>query len=151
MSADDAVTADITIDAPAEEVWKAVMDPERLDEWVTIHKKLLSADSGQPKVGMKMKQCLHLRGASFKVNWELTECKEPVRAIWEGKGPVRSYARTEYHLSDNGNGGTDFHYVNEFKAPMGPLGKAAGKALMGGLPKREAEKSLAQLKKLLED
>ena len=56
---------------------------------------------------------------------------------------MRSYARTEYHLSADGDGGTDFHYVNEFKAPVGPLGKAAPQALVGGLPKREAEKSLA--------
>jgi uncharacterized protein YndB with AHSA1/START domain len=147
---EDAVTADITIDAPVEKVWETVLDPDRLGEWVTIHKKLLSADSGAPREGMEMKQCLHLRGASFKVSWKLTECDSPSRAVWEGRGPVRSYARTEYHLSPNDDGGTDFHYVNEFKAPMGPLGKAAGKALMGGLPQREAEKSLAQLKKILE-
>jgi uncharacterized protein YndB with AHSA1/START domain len=147
---DDAVTADITIDAPPEKVWKLVMDADRLREWVTIHKKLLSADSGAPKKGIKMKQCLTLRGASFKVTWELTECQPCETAVWEGRGPVRSHARTEYHLSENGDGGTDFHYVNEFKAPGGPIGKAASKALVGGLPKREAEKSLAQLKDLLE-
>ena len=44
-------------------------------------------------------------------------------AVWEGRGPVRSHARTEYHLTENGDGGTDFHYVNEFKAPGGPLGQ----------------------------
>lgn len=147
---DDAVTADITIAAPVEEVWDLVLDPDRLDEWVTIHKKLISADSGPPRAGMKMKQCLHLRGANFKVSWELTECDGPSMAVWEGRGPVRSYARTEYHLSPDGNGGTNFHYVNEFKAPMGPLGKAASRALVGGLPRREAERSLAQLKRLLE-
>ena len=147
---DDAVTADINIAAPVEDVWDVVLDPGRLDEWVTIHKKLISADSGPPATGMEMKQCLHLRGASFKVTWKLTECDAPALAVWEGRGPVRSYARTEYHLRDDGNGGTDFHYVNEFKAPMGPLGKAASRALVGGLPRREAERSLAQLKKLLE-
>lgn len=147
---DDAVTADITIDAPREMVWDCVLDPTRLDEWVSIHRKLDDADSGSPREGMKMKQVLCLRGASFKVNWELTEMEKGTRAVWEGRGPMRSYARTEYHLSDNADGGTEFHYVNEFKAPGGPLGKAASKALVGGLPKREAEKSLAQLKQLLE-
>ncbi len=147
---DDAVTADITIDAPPDKVWEFVMDADRLGEWVSIHRKLDSADSGEPREGMKMKQTLSLRGASFKVKWELTECDPGARAVWEGRGPVRSYARTEYHLSENDSGGTSFHYVNEFSAPGGPLGKAASKALVGGLPKREADKSLAQLKKLLE-
>lgn len=147
---DDAVTADITIDAPPSEVWDLVLDPKRLDDWVTIHRKLESGDNGPPKKGMKMKQKLCLRGATFTVSWELTESRPGEMAIWEGRGPVRSKARTEYHLSENADGGTDFHYVNEFTAPMGPLGKAASKALVGGLPKREAEKSLAQLKALLE-
>lgn len=147
---DDAVTADITIDAPPGEVWKTVMDAEHLGDWVTIHRKLISADSGEPRQGMKMKQSLKLRGASFKVSWELARCESASVAVWEGRGPVRSKARTEYHLSENAAGGTDFHYVNEFSAPGGPLGKTASRALVGGLPQREAEKSLAQLKKMLE-
>jgi uncharacterized protein YndB with AHSA1/START domain len=146
----DAVTADITIDAPPAKVWETIMDPRRLGEWVSIHKKLVSADSGPPSEGMEMKQALSLRGATFKVSWELTQCKPEKLAKWEGRGPARSSARTEYHLSENADGGTEFHYVNEFKAPGGPVGKAASKALVGGLPKREAEKSLARLKKLLE-
>jgi uncharacterized protein YndB with AHSA1/START domain len=147
---DDAVTADITIDAPPREVWDLVMDPERLGDWVTIHRKLESADAGPPRAGMKMKQRLCLRGASFNVTWELTESQDGELAVWEGRGPVRSKARTEYHLTENADGGTNFHYVNEFTAPGGPLGKAASKALVGGLPQREAEKSLARLKELLE-
>ena len=146
----DAVTADITIDAPPTEVWKKVMDPNCLGEWVTIHKKLESADDGPPHKGMQMRQKLVLRHASFHVTWELAECKPNELAKWEGKGPARSAARTEYHLTENADGGTDFHYVNEFTAPGGPLGKAASKALVGGLPKREAEKSLNRLKKLIE-
>ena len=48
------------------------------------------------------------------------------------------------------NGGTRFEYENEFKAPMGPLGAAASRALVGGVPEREAQASLKQLKALLE-
>jgi uncharacterized protein YndB with AHSA1/START domain len=146
----DAVSADITIDAPPEKVWAKVMDPNCLGEWVSIHKKLESADDGPPHCGMQMRQKLVLRHASFHVTWELTECKPNQLARWEGTGPARSRARTEYHLTENADGGTDFHYVNEFSAPGGPLGKAASRALVGGLPQREAERSLAQLKKLLE-
>jgi uncharacterized protein YndB with AHSA1/START domain len=146
----DAVTADITIDAPVEEVWNTALDPHRLHEWVTIHRNLEEADDGPIREGMHMKSSLCLRGATFKVSWRLTELDPQRCAVWEGRGPVRSTARTEYHFTPNADGGTDFHYVNEFKAPMGPLGKAASRALVGGLPKREADKSLAQLKRLLE-
>lgn len=146
----DAVEADIQIDAPPETVWQTVMNPDRMSEWVTIHRKMDSADPGPPKEGMKMKQTLCMRGASFKVQWELVECKDAEKAVWQGRGPLRSHAHTEYELAPDGDGGTQFHYVNEFRAPGGPFGKAASKALVGGLPKREAEKSLRRLKALVE-
>lgn len=146
----DAVLADITIDAPPEQVWDAMMDPDRMTEWVTIHRKMLSADDGPPREGMKMEQCLALRGATFKVKWKLTECDPFTYAVWEGKGPVGSSARTSYALSDTGDGRTNFHYENEFKAPMGPLGKAASRVLVGGLPQKEANASLQKLKALVE-
>jgi uncharacterized protein YndB with AHSA1/START domain len=146
----NAVTADINIKAPPKVVWDLVMNPDRLKEWVSIHRKLDSVDDGPPHTGMEMKQTLALRGTPFHVKWELTECEPCQTAVWKGRGPMRSHARTEYHLTDDGNGGTDFHYVNDFKAPGGVLGKTASTVLVGGLPKREAEKSLQQLKQLLE-
>ena len=45
------VTASIRIDAAPAEVWQMVMDPERLGDWVTIHRRLVRADSGPARVG----------------------------------------------------------------------------------------------------
>ncbi|HEY4095746.1 MAG TPA: SRPBCC family protein [Baekduia sp.] len=138
------VSSSIDIDAPIEDVWATVMDPERLADWVTIHSELLSHSSDT------MEQVLHLRGAKFKVKWHLTTNDAPHRAQWEGRGPARSHAETEYRLSDNGKGGTRFDYRNEFKPPLGPLGALASHALFGGLPAKEAEASLKRLKALVE-
>ncbi|MBI5106933.1 MAG: SRPBCC family protein [Solirubrobacterales bacterium] len=138
------VVTSIDIDAPVERVWDVVMDPERLGEWVTIHRELLGHDDG------RMDQVLCLRGAKFKVHWQLTANDRPHRAQWNGKGPAHSKAETEYRLSDNGRGGTRFDYRNEFKAPFGPLGAVASRALVGGLPEKEARASLKKLKALLE-
>jgi uncharacterized protein YndB with AHSA1/START domain len=138
------VSTSIDIDAPVEDVWRTVMDPTRLHEWVTIHRKLVShSDDG-------MEQVLHLRGANFKVKWKLDTRDAPHHAKWKGKGPARSHAETEYRLSDNGRGGTLFDYRNEFRAPLGPLGAFASHALVGGLPAKEAAASLRRLKALVE-
>ena len=145
------VVADITIDAPPEEVWELVMDPHRFGEWVTIHRRLNDSDEGPPREGMQMEQTLCLRGANFKVKWHLDVNQAPTHAKWKGRGPARSHAETEYRLSDNGRGGTRFDYRNEFKAPLGPLGAIASSALVGGLPAKEADASLRKLKALLED
>lgn len=144
-----AVHAEIHIAAPPDRVFAMALDPDHLDEWVTIHRKVNSVDPGPPHEGMKMEQTLCLRGTKFKVKWELTEYANH-RATWEGRGPMGSHARTAYVLKPDGNGGTRFFYENEFRAPGGPLGNAASRVLVGGLPEREAKASLQRLKDLLE-
>jgi len=138
------VISSIMIDAPPEKVWEVVMDPHRLAEWVTIHRKLNSASRDE------MDQTLHLRGVNFHVHWELERCEAPLHAIWKGRGPARSHAETEYRLTPIDGGGTRFAYRNEFKAPLGALGAVASRALVGGLPEREARESLRNLKSLIE-
>jgi len=144
------VTASIDIDAPPDQVYDAVLDARRLQDWVTIHRRINSADHGPPREGFEMVQTLCLRGANFKVRWKLTEADRPDRATWEGRGPAHSYARTSYRLASADGGGTRFDYENEFKPPGGIVGAAASRVLVGGVPQREANRSLQRLKALLE-
>ena len=139
----------IEIAAPPEKVWDVVMDAHRLQDWVTIHRKLLAVSDGRPHTGMRMDQKMALRGATFKVKWELVECDAPHHAMWKGKGPAGSHAETEYRFTGV-DGRTRFAYRNAFEAPLGPLGAAASKALVGGVPEREARASLSALKQLIE-
>ncbi len=143
------VVAEIDIAAPVEEVWDAAMDPKRTLEWVTIVRSVGEVDSGPMVEGFQMEQTLCIRGVKFKVHWTLTEVDAPRFARWEGKGPARSKAIIEDRLSAR-DGGTRFDYRNEFKTPFGPLGAAASKALVGGIPEKEANASLRRLKRLLE-
>jgi uncharacterized protein YndB with AHSA1/START domain len=140
------VTTSIEIDAPPDRVWETVMDPNCLAEWVTIHRRLVRADQGPPRVGYRMDQQIHLRGVNLEVHWELVECLRSRRAIWEGRGPARSRAHTEYRLSAIEGGGTRFDYRNEFRPPLGPVGALASRALVGGIPEREANRSLERLR-----
>ena len=100
------VTASIQIPASPADVWKTVMDPDRLGDWVTIHRALIRADSGPPRVGYRMDQQVHLRGVSLDIHWKLVDCRACELAVWEGRGPARSRARTEYILSETEDGGT---------------------------------------------
>jgi len=138
------VSASIHLDATPLQVWKMVMDPRRLGEWVTIHRKLLRADEGPPRVGFEMDQQIHMRGVSLEVHWTLVDCREGALAVWEGRGPARSRAHTEYALSGE-NGGTRFDYRNEFRTPLGPVGALVSRALVGGMPEREAKRTLERL------
>jgi carbon monoxide dehydrogenase subunit G len=143
------VTASIQIAATAEEVWKTVMDPHRLGEWVTVHRDLRHADAGPPRVGFEMDQRIHLRGVNMDIHWRLVECQTDRRAVWEGRGPARSRARTVYTLHADSDS-TRFDYANDFHAPLGPIGALASRALVGGIPEREARHTLERLRALLE-
>ncbi|MGI8801156.1 MAG: SRPBCC family protein [Solirubrobacteraceae bacterium] len=144
-----AIHADMLIKAPADTVWTTIMDPHRLSDWVTIHCEVSEISRGPARVGYEMTQTIHLHGARFNVRWTLTACEPGRRAVWEGRGPARSKAWIEYRLTPEGDA-TRFRYSNEFRAPLGPLGAAAGRALVGGISEREANRSLTQLKELLE-
>ena len=145
------VRTSIDIGAPPEKVWEFVMDPNNFDEWVTIHRRINHADPGPPRKGMEVEQTLCLRHKNFKVKWTLTEVKPGRLARWEGTGPMGSHASTCYRLAPVDGGGTRFDYVNEFRAPGGVLGAAASRVVVGDVPEKEANASLARLKRVLEN
>jgi uncharacterized protein YndB with AHSA1/START domain len=144
------VTSSIEIPASPTQVWAVAMDPRRLGDWVTIHRRLRDSDEGPARIGLRMDQQIHLRGVSLDVHWRLVQCEPAKLAVWEGRGPARSRARTEYRLSETADGGTRFDYRNEFHAPLGPLGALASRALVGGIPEREATRTLERLRSILE-
>jgi uncharacterized protein YndB with AHSA1/START domain len=144
------VHARIEIDAPMQRVWDTVMDPHRLEDWVTIHRSVQDVSDEPLRKGSTMDQVLHIRGVSFHVHWTLTDIRSPHRAEWEGQGPAHSLARIRYELSADGDGATCFAYTNEFMPPGGRLGSMASRFIVGATSQREANNSLARLKALLE-
>jgi carbon monoxide dehydrogenase subunit G len=137
------------IGVPPERVYEVVMDPSRLDDWVTIHDHLIEAPDGGLKEGAELVQCLRLAGRKFDVHWEIVEEDRPNRVVWLGEGPLRSHAKVVYGLKRNGEGGTRFSYRNEFDLPGGPLGRLAGRTL-SRTAGRALDSSLERLKGLLE-
>jgi uncharacterized protein YndB with AHSA1/START domain len=140
----------IRIDAPVERVWETVMDPNRLGEWVTIHRRLKDVSADPQKRGSTMEQVLHMRGVSFNVHWTLVEVNPPTHAVWEGRSLAHSRAQIRYELSGADDGHTEFDYTNEFSPPGGALGRVASRVIVGGASEREGIASLRRLKTLVE-
>ncbi|MEO7197193.1 MAG: SRPBCC family protein [Solirubrobacterales bacterium] len=145
----DVVSQSIEIDAPIERVWDLVMDPDRLGEWVTIHEEVSDLPAGDLRKGSRFTQRLKLKGVPLKVWWEIMECDQPNEALWIGEAAAGAKARIAYELSER-DGITVFDYENEFELPAGRLGKLAGRAFNALSGDREAEQSLARLKKVVE-
>jgi uncharacterized membrane protein len=144
------VHVEITIEAPIQRVWDTVMDPNRLGEWVTIHRAVRGVPPQPTESGATMEQLLQVRGFRFHVHWTLVSVQEPKFAEWEGRGPAHSSARIRYQLSGNEEGSTEFEYTNEFSPPGGRLGSLASRMIVGAASEREAHNSLTRLKALLE-
>jgi carbon monoxide dehydrogenase subunit G len=144
------VERDIHLDASPRDVWKVLMDPRRLADWVSIHEKLKQAPDGILTEGDQLTQCLRLMHKNFDVKWTVKEAEAPHKAVWEGRGPVRSKAAVVYELEPDGDGGSRFHYVNEFKAPGGPFGAFFADRAFQGTSEREADNTLRALKALVE-
>jgi uncharacterized membrane protein len=138
------------IKAPVDRVWKTVMNPDCLQDWVTIHRSVEAVSSRPLHEGSTMDQVLQLRGVSFPVHWTLVEVNQPTHAEWEGVGPAHSRARIRYELTADGDGATQLEYMNEFTPPGGRLGTVVGRAIVRAASEREAEESLGRLKALLE-
>jgi uncharacterized protein YndB with AHSA1/START domain len=139
----------IEIEAPPERVYDLVMDPRRLGDWVSIHAGLKQSPNGELRKGSELVQCLKLAGRRFDVHWEVVQAEKPKRVVWEGKGPVHSRAKVVYDLDADGDGKTCFSYMNEYSMPGGPLGRIAA-GVLRHTAERESEKTLAQLKALVE-
>ena len=141
------VERSIQIAAAPEEVYEVVMDPARLEDWVTVHAGVHDAPA-RLEEGSELGQSIKVAGQRFKVEWHVVKAEEPSSVEWEGRGPMGTKARVAYEL-DAHDGGTRFHYLNEYDFPGGPLGKLGAKAFARTAGK-EADRTLEKLKGLLE-
>lgn len=142
------IEASVEINCPPEDVYRLVMDPDRLGEWVSIHHELLEEPEGELKRGSTMTQSLKVAGQRFRVRWRVAEDDGPRRVVWEGNGPVWTRARVVYDF-DPRDGGTRFSYANEYELPGGAAGRLAGRAVARAA-QREMARSLERLKDVME-
>jgi len=141
------VERSIEIAAPPAAVYEVIMDPSRLEDWVTVHAALHHAPDTLIE-GSELAQSIKVAGQKFKVEWHVVKADAARAVEWEGRGPMGTNARVAYELEDRPNG-TCFHYTNEYDFPGGPLGKLGAKAFERTAGK-EADKTLENLKGLLE-
>ena len=142
------VERSIEIAASPEAVYEVVMDPARLEDWVTVHDSLVHAPNGTLEQGDELAQRLKIAHKCFNVTWKVAVARRPKDVEWEGRGPMGTKARVSYDLEPRGDG-TCFNYINEYELPGGFLGKIGGKAFQRTAAK-EADRTLVKLKGLLE-
>ena len=152
MADSDAVRESAEFEASPAEVWEVLMDPHRLDEWVSAHRKLDDLPELPLGMGDRFRQRLGVGPVGFWVEWEVVEAEEPNLARWRGSGPGGSSADVTYRLEElDGGERTRFDYENDFTPPGGLLGRTAKKAVNAAAGHREARKSLRALGSLFSE
>ncbi len=141
------VERDAELGCSPEALYKVLMDPSRLGEWVSIHEKVEDAP-GQLRQGSTMTQRMKVAGQRFTVRWKVTEADRPSHVVWEGTGPAGTYARVVYDL-EKVDGGTSFTYLNEYELPGGAAGKFAARAV-SSVAGKEVERSIERLREIVE-
>ena len=126
------------------------MDPTRYSQWVSIHRKICDVDEGPVREGFHVEQRLALRGAPFTVNWKLTECDPPRRRHLGGQGPGRLLRTRDQQALAERRRRHALRVREHVRGPGRAMGRLASRVVVGGVPKREADKSLEALKTLLE-
>lgn len=144
----ETVRESVTMDATPQELWEVLMDPRRLQEWVSAHRELGELPELPLTEGDSFKQKLGLGPASFWVEWDVVEARAPEFARWRGSGPGGSTAEVTYRLEAEDGSGVRFDYENDFDPPGGVIGRAAKKVVNAAAGQREARKSLRKLEAL---
>ena len=138
------VEREVEIAAPPQDLYEVVMDPSRLEDWVTIHEYLEGAPPRQLREGSKLTQCLKLAGQRFKVRWTVVE-NEPCQAGRVG-GPGTGALHGQGGLrvrAANGDGTTLLlrQRVRPPGRPAWPAWRGRWSAGHGGRARRITEKA----------
>ena len=151
---DDAVarivrTADI--DASASEVWSVLEDVRLLPQLSASTKQVLDAPERLTRPGDSFRQVVHLLGRSYTSEW-VVKSIEPGRLLSiEGSvGFGVGYCLTE-EVAPAGEERSVLTVTIDYRLPLGPLGRLAGKL---GVEKRAAAESaevVAGVKRLAEE
>lgn len=145
----DSITETATYEAPMDQVWDLIMDPDRLGDWVSIHDSVEDVPDDGLSEGSTFRQKMKRYTFEFEVRWRIVEIDAPRYARWEGSGPAGSSAQVIYELSES-DGKTTFDYSNSFELPGGKVGGAASKVFGAKAASKLARKSLKKLGEQLE-
>ena len=99
-----------------------------------------------------MEQTLYLRGVNFKVHWAArATCERPFHAEWHGRGPGPLARARRSTGSPPTTAAAPISTTATSSTPRSARsGAIASRAIVGGLPAREADASLQRLKALVE-
>lgn len=118
------VTAEIDIDAPVDQVFSYVTDPQNQVNWVQAVSDIQDV-SGSPGVGQRYTASAHFLGKRFMQTEEVTDFEPNTLYAWRTvKGPVHDVHHFQFEQNDGGTkitvelGVQDLNFLGKLAEPL---------------------------------
>jgi uncharacterized protein YndB with AHSA1/START domain len=139
------VTATVEFPASPEKVWATMSDPNRYEEWLTIHQGWRGEIPSELTVGTKLTEIVSVMGMANKIEWTVDEYQPPSRVKISGTGMAGVQVSFTLSVAPT-DSGSRAAIAAEFTGQMvaGAIGAAVEKQ-----SKKELDASLAKLAELV--
>jgi carbon monoxide dehydrogenase subunit G len=139
------VTATVEFAALPEKVWATMSDPNRYEEWLTIHQSWRGEIPAELTVGTKLTEIVSVMGMANKIEWTVEVYEPPSTVKISGTGMAGVQVSFTLSVSPT-ESGSRAAIEAEFTGQMvvGAIGAAVEKQ-----SKKELDASLAKLAELV--
>ena len=135
------VTATVEFPAPPEKVWATMSDPNRYEEWLTIHQGWRGEVPSELSVGTTLTEIVSVMGMANKIEWTVDVYQPPSTVKISGTGMAGVQVSFTLSVSPT-DAGSRAAIVAEFTGQLvvGAIGAAVAKQ-----SRKELDASLEKL------
>ncbi|MBA3630938.1 MAG: SRPBCC family protein [Actinobacteria bacterium] len=141
----------IEIDRPPEEIFDYITDLDRLTEWATMVKETRDLGERPIKQGTTFSQTVKAAGSvDIDCDWQVKQLERPRHVHYEATAPGGGEMQMSQTVTLLDGGRSRVEIDLDYEVPGGILGQIADKLVFEGQNEKEADASLANLKRILE-
>ena len=139
----------IDIDRSPQEVFALLTDLDRLQEWATVAGDTRDVSSRPIRNGTTFRQVMRVLGQDLETDWRVDELNAPHHVAYFATAPGGGELAMRQTVIPV-RGGSRVELQIDYELPGGFIGELIDRAYVEGHNEREAERSLENLKRLLE-
>jgi uncharacterized membrane protein len=139
----------IDVEAGRDRVFALLTDLDRLPEWATIVVETRDVSELPLRPGCRFRQTLRVVGRELESEWRVTELEAERRISYEATAPGGGSMTMRQTVTPR-DGGSRVQLEIDYELPGGLLGELVDRAFVEEQNEREADRSLANLKELLD-
>ena len=139
----------IQIDRSPREVFALLTDLDRLEEWATIAGETRDVSTRPIRNGTTFSQVMRVLGQELQTEWRVDELNAPHHVAYSATAPGGGELAMRQTVIPVDRG-SRVELQIDYELPGGFIGELIDRAYVEGHNEREAERSLENLKRLLE-